>query len=156
MQCMQRVHSLSSILRVLPSIHMHCVGQRPMTSFWMSNLPQSLPAVGAGVGRNLTADVSLHGLLVDPDVILPGSDEGHVGAGDGGDTAVGASVEFELELVGERRTMQFVLVVLGQLIAQVLGVVAGPFAAGLADTTGRGAQVGAGSAQVLIHAWVSS
>ena len=151
MQCMQRLHSLSSIISLPSSIHMHSVGQRSMTSFWMSKGPQSRPHVVAGVGGDFAADIGLNGFLVDPDVIFPGTDKGHVGPGDGGHAAVGAAVELEFELVGEGRTMEFVLVFLGQVIAQGLGVVAGILTAGLADTVGGGSQVGAGTAQVLVQ-----
>ena len=44
--------------------------------------------------------------------------------------------------------MQFVLVVHGQVVAELHGVVAGPLAARLADTAGRGAQVGTGAAEI--------
>ncbi len=47
--------------------------------------------------------------------------------------------------------MQLVLILVGQVVAQRLGVIAGIFAACLADTVGRRAQVGAGAAQVLIE-----
>ena len=90
--------------------------------------------MGAAIGGDFTADIGLDGFLVDADIIPPGADKGHVGPGDGGHAAVGAAVELELELVGEGRTMKFVLVLLGQVVAQRLGVVAGILAAGLADT----------------------
>ena len=47
--------------------------------------------------------------------------------------------------------MQFVLVVFGQLIAGVLRVVAGKFAAGLAEAGGRRTEVGTGAAEVVVH-----
>src|SRR4030042_1856319 len=43
-QCMQRLHSALLMLIFLPSHRIHWVGQRSITSDWMSNLPQSLPA----------------------------------------------------------------------------------------------------------------
>ena len=45
--------------------------------------------------------------------------------------------------------MQLVLIFLGQMVAQCMGVVAGKFAAGTTDAVGRGAQVGAGATQIL-------
>jgi hypothetical protein len=50
MQCMQRVHSLLSIFSLPSSIHMQSVGQRSMTSFWMSNGPQSRPEWAPALG----------------------------------------------------------------------------------------------------------
>ena len=47
--------------------------------------------------------------------------------------------------------MQLVLIVHGELIASVLRVVAGVFAAGLAEAGSRGTQVGAGAAEVGFH-----
>ena len=93
--------------------------------------------MGAGVGREFTADIGGHRFLVDFDVILPGTDERHVRAGDRGHATVGATVEFELELVGKRRAMKLILIFLGQGVAEILGVVAGIFTAGLADTIRR-------------------
>ncbi len=106
--------------------------------------------VRPAVGRDLATDVALNGFLIDADVVAPGADEGHVGPGDGGDTAVRAAVELELELVGEGRAMQLVLVVIGHGEAQVLGVVAGVLAARSPDAVRGGAQVGAGTAEVLV------
>ncbi len=104
----------------------------------------------AGVGFELAADVALDRFLVDLDVVAPGADEGHVGPGDGGHTAVGATVELELELVGESRAVQLVLVVIGHLVAEVLGVVAGPLAARGPDAVRGGTQIGARAAEVLV------
>jgi hypothetical protein len=89
-----------------------------MTSFWMSKGTPVASAVGAAVGGEFAADVAGNGFLVDFDVVFPGADEGDVRAGDGGHAAVGAAVELELELVGEGRTVQLVLVFLGQVVAE--------------------------------------
>src|SRR5208337_3887572 len=59
-----------------------------------------------------------------------------------------AACGLDLELVGKCRTMQFVLVVHGEVVAEFHGVVAGPLAARLADTTGGGTHVGPGPAEV--------
>ena len=47
--------------------------------------------------------------------------------------------------------MDLVLVPLGQSVAGLLSIVAGPLATGLTQTAGRGTQVGAGTAQVLLQ-----
>jgi hypothetical protein len=75
-------------------------------------------AVGAAVGGEFAADVAGNGFLVDFDVVFPGTDEGDVRAGDGGHAAVGAAVKLELELVREGRTVQLILVFLGQVVAE--------------------------------------
>ena len=90
-----------------------------------------LARVGSAIGLNLTADVCGHSFLINADFIAPRTDEGHVRTGDGGHTTVGAAVKFELELIGEGRTMQFVLIFLSQLITQLLRIIAGPFTAGI-------------------------
>lgn len=103
------------------------------------------------MGANSPPTVSLHGVLVDLDVVLPGTDNGKVGTRHGAHAAVGATVELELELVGEGGTVQFVLIVHGQLVAHVLRVVAGIFTARLAKAGFRRTQVGAGTTQVDVH-----
>ncbi len=50
---------------------------------------------------------------IDLDVVAPGADDRHVGAGDGGDAVVRAAGHLELELVGEGRPVQLVLEVHG-------------------------------------------
>ena len=107
--------------------------------------------VGASVGSEFAGHIGLHGVLVDLDVVLPGTDNGKVGTGHSGHAAVGAAVELELKLVGESGTMEFVLVVLGELVAGELGVVAGVFAAGHAEAGSGSTQVGAGTAKVDVH-----
>ncbi len=47
--------------------------------------------------------------------------------------------------------MKFVLIFLGQIVADGLGIITGIFTAGLTDTVRRGSQVGAGTAQILIQ-----
>jgi len=129
---------------------MHLVGQR---SNFLDDVELAPVAtgVGAGIRLELAGDVGLHFVLVDADVVFPGADDREVGAGDGGHAAVRTAVELELELVGEGRAVQLVLVVVGQGVADVLGVVAGEFAARLAQTVGRGAQVAAGAAEVRVE-----
>ena len=107
--------------------------------------------MSTGVGLEFAAHVGFHGILVDLDVVLPGTHHSEVGTGHGAHAAVGAAVELELELVGEGGTVQFVLVVLGQLVAHVLGVVAGIFAAGLTEAGFGGTQVGAGTTEVDVQ-----
>ena len=109
--------------------------------------------MGAAVGRvlGIAGHVFLHSGLVDTDVVFPGADDGKIGAGNGGHAVVRAGGKFELELVGEGRTVDLVLVPLGQSVAGLLSIVAGPLAAGITQTAGRGTQVGAGTAQVLLQ-----
>jgi hypothetical protein len=116
------VHAAGALLvvdqQLAVFIHMQSVGQRSMTSLSMSN---GTP-VASGCGRRrwgeFAADVAGNRFLVDFDVVFPGADEGHVRPGDGGHAAVGAAVELEFELVGEGRTVQLVLVFLGQGVAE--------------------------------------
>jgi hypothetical protein len=105
-------------------------------------------AVGAAVGHDLAVHVTGHGFLVDADVIAPGTDDGTVGAGQGGHAAVGATVDLELEFVGPSRTVHLVLILLSQGVADVLGVDASKLTASLAHAAGRGPQSGTGAAQV--------
>ena len=62
--------------------------------------------MGAAVGLQLAARISLDSFLVDADVISPGSDKGQVRPGNGGHTAVGAAVKLELELVRETQACE--------------------------------------------------
>ncbi len=96
--------------------------------------------IGAATfGFQFAADVRGYRGLVNPDVVFPDTDHGHVGTGHGGDTVIGATGEFQLIFVGEGRPMHFELEFLGQLIAGFHGVVAGPFATGLPTATGGAA-----------------
>ena len=106
--------------------------------------------MGPGVGGEIAVHISSHRVLIDADVVFPGADKGDVGPGDGGHAAVGASVKFKFEFIRECRTMQLILIFIGQGMAEVLGVVAGKFAAGSADAVSGRPQVGTRSAKVLI------
>ncbi len=113
------------------AFHPHAFGGAKVDDFFLDVEGTPVAAgVGAAVGRKFAADIGLNRFLVDFDIVSPGADEGQVGPGDGGHAAVGAAVELEFEFVGEGRTMEFILVFLGQGVAQGLGVVAGIFAAG--------------------------
>jgi len=105
--------------------------------------------VGATVGGIVTGDVFLDRSLIDLDVIFPGTDHGKVGTGDGGNAVIGAAGKFKFEFVGEGGTMDLVLIMHGQGVADILGVIAGPFTTGLAKTTGRRPQVGTGTTEIL-------
>ena len=69
------------------------------------------------------------------------ADKGEVGPGDGGHAAVGAAVKLELEFIRKGRPVQLVLILHGQLVTELLGIVTGPLAHGLAHAVRRGAQV---------------
>ena len=78
----------------------------------------------SAVGRKFAADVSGNRFLVDFNIVFPGSDKGDVGPGDGSHTTVGAAVKLELEFVWKGRSVKLVLVFLGKIVAEGLGVVA--------------------------------
>ena len=94
------------------------------------------------------ADVFPHLFLVDLHVVAPGADHGEVGAMDRVHAIIAAARELELELVGQRRTMHFVQELVDDRAMRLHFVVAGHFAAGMADAAHRGAQRGAGAAEV--------
>ncbi len=87
-------------------------------------------------------------VLVDLDVALPGADDGAVGAGDGRHAVDGAAGNLDLELVGEHRAVQFVLELMGHLMADLHGVDVRPFAAGSAQAAAGGPHGGAGTTKV--------
>ena len=63
---------------------------------------------------------------------------------------IGATVKLEFEFVGEGRTMQLILVIMGQFVAHILSIIAGPFTTGPADATGRRTQVRPGAPKILL------
>ena len=145
-------HAVSSLDGELGAVPLHALGGAAIHHFFLQvELAPVAAGVRAGVGSEFTGHIGLHGFLVDLDVVLPGAYHGEVGARHGAHAAVGAAVELELELVGEGGTVQFVLVVHGELVAHVLRVVAGIFAAGLAKTGFGRTQVGAGATKVYVH-----
>jgi len=75
-------------------------------------------------------------------LVLPGANNGEVGAGDGSDTVIRTTRGLDLELVWECRTVQLVLVVHRQVVANLHGVVARPLAARHSHATGGRPQVG--------------
>ena len=133
------------------AFHPHAFGGAQIDDFFLNIERAPVAAgMGAGIGFEFTADICLNRFLIDADIVPPGADKGHIGPGDGGHAAVGAAVEFEFEFVGESRAMKFVLIILGQSVAKILGIIAGIFATCLTDAVGRSPQVGTGAAQILI------
>ena len=122
-----------SMSRVLPSHAMHLVGQRSQTSVWTLVPFLSYSATLA---------------LVDLNVVLPDTDHRAVRARNRGHTVVRATCELELVLVGEERPVELVLPVLGDVVAGVEGVVAGPLTACRTDAAARCPHVGAGTTEV--------
>ncbi len=95
-------------------------GQRSTTSFRCRTGPSRGQAgMGAGIGFQLSGHIFLHDFVINLDVVFPGADNGEVAAGHGAHAAVRTAVELEFEFVGESRTMQFVLIVHGQLVAEM-------------------------------------
>ena len=142
-------HAVGGLDGQLAAVPAHALGGAAVHHFGLDvELAPVTTGMGTGVGFEFAAHVGFHGVLVDLDVVLPRTHDGKVGTGHSGHAAVRAAVELELELVGEGGTVQFVVVVLGQLVAHVLGVVAGIFAAGLAEAGFGGTQVGAGTTEV--------
>ena len=145
-------HAVGGLDGQLVAVPAHALGGAEVDDFLLDvEFAPVTTGVSAGVGLEFAAHVGFHGILVDLDVVLPGTHHSEVGTGHGAHAAVGAAVELELELVGEGGTVQFVLVVLGQLVAHVLGVVAGIFAAGLTEAGFGGTQVGAGTTEVDVQ-----
>ena len=95
-----------------------------------------------------SADVFPHLFLVDLHVVAPGADHGEVGSVDRIHAIIAAARELEFELVGQRRTMHFVQKLVDDRAMRLHFVVAGHFATGMADAAHRGAQRGAGAAEV--------
>jgi hypothetical protein len=85
----------------------------------MSNLPQSRP-LWAPPLADISGDILFDRCLIDPDIVTPGADNGYVGTGNGGNTVIGATGEFELKLIGEGRTMDLVLILHGHLMTGFL------------------------------------
>src|SRR5271157_807200 len=102
----------------------------------------------AGPGFQFAGRISRHGSLIDADVVLPDADDAHIGPGHRGHAVVGAAGAFDLELIGEGGAVHIELEVLGNLVAQVHGVIAGVFAPGLAHAAAGGTHGGAGAPQV--------
>jgi hypothetical protein len=86
--------------------------------------------------------------LIGSYVVAPGADGGHVGALDRVDAVVRATGELELELVGQRRSVHVVDVVVDDGTQGARLVIAGHFAARRADAGHGGAQRGPGATQV--------
>ena len=149
---MHAAHAFLGVDGELVAVPAHAVGGAEIHDFLHDvELAPVAAGVGTSVGSEFAGHIGLHGFLVDLDVVLPGTDDGEVGAGHGSHAAVGAAVELELKLVGESGTMEFVLVVLGELVAGELGVVASVFAAGHAEAGSGSTQVGAGTTKVNVQ-----
>jgi hypothetical protein len=86
--------------------------------------------------------------IVLANLVFPGADHGEVGPRRGGHAIVRAGGTLDFELVGKRRPVHLVLMLVRQVVAQLHGIEAGPFAARLAHATGGGAHGRTRPAQV--------
>ncbi len=105
-----------------------------------------MPTISSAIFMLL--DVVLHLGLINANGVAPRADDGHISAGNGGNAVVGAARDLDLELVGERGTMELILELMGERIADLHGVDVRELAAGFAGTAARGTEAGAGAAEV--------
>ena len=127
-QCIQRTHSLL-LISSFAAVPAHALGRAQVDDFSLNVKFAPISAgMGAGIRREFATDIRFHRVLIDADVVSPGSDNGHVGTGDGGHAAIGAAIKFEFKLVWECRPMKFVLIFISHLMAGFLGVIAGELA----------------------------
>ena len=142
-------HAFGVVDEEAAAVPFHALGGAQVDDFGFDvELAPVTTGVSTGVGGEFAGNVGFHSFLIDLDVVLPRTHDGKVGTGHSGHAAVRAAVELELELVGEGGTVQLVLIVHGELIASVLRVVAGVFAAALAKAGGRRTEVRTGTAEV--------
>ena len=136
----------------LGAVVAHATGGAAIHDF-LDDVELAPVATGMGTAASLefAGNIGFHAILIDADVVLPGTDDREVGTGDGGHAAVRAAVELELELVGEGWAVQLVLIVVGQGVAEILRIVAGEFATRLAKAVSRGTQVAARAAEVGVE-----
>ena len=106
MQCMQRAQSLLSICQGL------AVPRHALRRAAIADVTAHVDS-GGGVRADL--------VLVHLDRVTPGADDAEVGAGDRSDAVVRTARRLDLELVGQRRAMDLVLVVLGDVVASAPG-----------------------------------
>ena len=146
---MHTTHAFGVVDEEAAAVPFHALGGAQVDDFGFDvELAPVTTGVSTGVGGEFAGNVGFHSFLIDLDVVLPRTHDGKVGTGHSGHAAVRAAVELELELVGEGGTVQLVLIVHGELIASVLRVVAGVFAAALAKAGGRRTEVRTGTAEV--------
>jgi hypothetical protein len=131
----------------LVAFHPHALRGAEVDDFFLDVKWTPIPAgMSATIGREFPAHICLNCFLIYPDIVSPGTDKRHISPGNGSHAAVGASVKLKLKLVREGWTVKFVLVFMGQLVAEFLSVVARPLAAGLAQAAGGSPQIGARTA----------
>ena len=131
--------------------HPHAVGGAKIDDFFLDvKCTPVTTGMSTAIGCNLAADIGLDRFLINADIISPGSDKRHVRTGNGCHTAVRTSVKFKFEFVRKCRTMQLILIFLGEMVAKSLGIITGIFTTGLTDTVRRCSQVGTGATQILV------
>ena len=136
MQCMQRMQSSALTRSSLPP----CRAPAPWSGTCSTTMPLHVEAV---VQRTPCTCV-----LVDAQRALPGADDGHVGAGDGGHAVVGAAGDLDLELVGPHRAVQLVLEGAASGRCRCPGCRCRRTRSGPGHAAAGGPQGGAGAAQV--------
>jgi len=85
-------HAVGGLDGKLGAVPLHALGGAQIHDFLLDvELAPVATGVSAGVGGEFAANVALHGVLVDLDVVLPCTDNGKVGTRHGAHAAVGAN-----------------------------------------------------------------